>query len=105
MVKVVVSYRVVFKQVEVSTILASTLHSSISKNFHTHHNVSVSAITSGPVPGELQDSVPTIFHPSNQEPVLAWINWREGFSFSIAVLQRVVIHFHSKCYVLLEVES
>ena len=46
------------------------------QNLQTHHNVSVSVITSGPVPGELQDGVSTILHPSDQEPVLAWINWR-----------------------------
>jgi len=50
-------------------------------------NVSVSVITSDPVPGELQDGVPTVLHPSDQKPVLPWINWRQGLSFSIAVLK------------------
>ena len=49
-------------------------------------NVSVSVITSGPVPGELQDGVSTILHSSDQEPILAWINGRQGFLFSIAIL-------------------
>ena len=53
----------------------------------TYHNVSVSVITSGPVPGELQDSVSTCFLPTDQEPVLAWINGRQGLSICIAVLQ------------------
>ena len=49
-------------------------------------NVSVSVITSGPVPSELQDGVPIILLPSDQEPVLAWINGRQGFTFSKAIL-------------------
>jgi len=52
----------------------------------TYHNVSVSVITSGPVSGELQDSVSTCFLPTDQEPVLACINGRQGLSICIAVL-------------------
>ena len=66
------------------------------KHLHTHHNVSVSVITSGPVPGELQDGISTVLHPSDQEPVLAWIDGRQGLTLGIAVLHRVVIY--SECY-------
>ena len=60
----------------------STLISTLQSNHHivsaiTYYlNVSVSVITSVPVPGELQDGVSIILLSSNQEPVLAWINGR-----------------------------
>ena len=54
--------------------------------YGTYLNVSVSVITSGPVPGELQDGVPTVLHPSDQEPVLAGINRRQGLLKSKAIL-------------------
>jgi len=53
----------------------------------TYHDVSVSVITCGPVPGELQNGVSTSFLPIDQKPVLARINGRQGLSFSISVLQ------------------
>ena len=50
-------------------------------------NVSVSVITSGPVPGELQDGVSTVLLPSDQEPILSWIYGRQGLLKSKAILQ------------------
>ena len=50
-------------------------------------NLSVSVITSGPVPSELQDGVPTVLLSSNQEPVLARIDGRQGLLKSKAILQ------------------